>query len=81
MGQSELIEALEKLTKPCSRGEIANFMKEDPIKVSHWLATLVKHCEVMVQNLSRQEAAAKYNCKRGIRLYYVKQEDKKQNGK
>ena len=71
LGQAEIIEALEKLNKPCSRGEIAAIMGLDPIRVSHLLATLVKHEEVEVQIIDRHEAS-KYHCKRSIRLYQIK---------
>lgn len=81
MGQSELIEALEKLVVPASRGEIAKIMGEDPIKVSHWLARLVKHDEVETIKVG-YEQAKEHNCKRRITLYYVKTEEvTKNNGR
>lgn len=80
MGQGDILETLDKLNKPCSRGEIAKIMGLDPVKISHWLATLIKHHEVMIKEISRQEAA-KYNCKRKIRLYYTKTWEENNNGR
>lgn len=80
MGQGEIIEVLEKLTKPCSRGEIAELMKEDPIKVSHWLAILVKHREVETMKINSDEAK-EYGCRRRIKLYFMKSTEVNKNGR
>jgi hypothetical protein len=79
MGQEELIEILEKLTKPASRGEIAKIGNKDPIWVSHMLCKLIQHQEVFCIEIPSEESA-KWGCRRKIRLYYLKKEVTK-NGK
>ena len=75
MGQEELIEILEKLVKPASRGEIAKIGGKNPIWVSHMLCKLIQHDEVACIEIDSEKAAG-YNCRRKIRLYFLKGDDK-----
>jgi len=73
IGQEELIEILEKLVKPASRGEIAKIGGKNPIWVSHMLCKLIQHDEVQCIEIDSEESA-KFGCRRKIRLYYLKKE-------
>lgn len=75
IGQEELIEILEKLTKPASRGEIAKIGNKDPIWVSHMLSKLIQHNEVKYIEINSEEAG-KFGCRRTIKLYYLEKETK-----
>jgi hypothetical protein len=75
IGQEELIEILEKLTKPASRGEIAKIGHKNPIWVSHMLCKLIQHKEVFYTEINSEESA-RFGCRRTIKLYYLKKEVK-----
>ena len=53
MVQGEVIECLEKSKVPMSRTQIAEAIKDDPIKVSHALRQLVKWKEVKCMEINR----------------------------
>ena len=76
IGQEELIDILDRLTKPASRGEIAKIGNKDPIWVSHMLCKLIQHNEVQCIEIDSEESA-KFGCRRKIRLYYLKKEEVK----
>lgn len=76
MGQSEIIQVLEKAKKPLSRKEIAIALQEDAlkieaIKVSMLLKKMLKYSEIKCIEIDRSQAIKHYNCKRRMRLYYV----------
>jgi len=71
MSQSDIIEVLEKVHKPLSRKEIAEYLKCDSAIASHSLQRLVKSRSVKVIEINRETAMHKYNCKRRMRLYYL----------
>jgi len=72
MGQAQIIKILKKSKKPLSRGEIAYMLGESPIKISIILKKLLKFGEIKAIKLNRKKAKRKYNCKRTMRLYYLK---------
>ena len=62
---------LRKNKKPMARGEIAQELGIDAIRVSHAIQRLLKHHEVKAIELDRYQAKERYNCSRRIRLYYL----------
>lgn len=74
MGQSEIIELLEKANKPLARCEICALLGEDGSKISHTLKKLVKYKEVKYVELDRSQIAEFYGGKkpkRRMKLYYL----------
>lgn len=71
MSQSDILDVLERVKRPLSRGEIANELKDDGTHVSHSIARLIKgHC-IKILEIDRNEALKRFKCKRRMRLYYV----------
>jgi len=77
MGQEEIINLLEKAKTPLSRTQIAEMLKETPIKISLLIKRIFKdpHTEVKCIEINRLQAMKFYNCKRRMRLYFI--DDKK----
>lgn len=71
MSQQDVMDALEKIGKPVSRGEIAKFLKQDIVLVSHSIARLVKGNDIKIIEINREQAMKIYKCKRRMRLYYL----------
>lgn len=71
MAQQIIIEYLEKVKVPKSRGQIASDLGIAPISVSHALKSLVKYKEVKYKEITRQEAYKNYKCYRRMCIYYV----------
>jgi hypothetical protein len=77
MGQSEVLNVVEKAGKPLSLGEIAKELGYDVQArcchkgVSHAIAKLLKYRELKCIEIDRFQAKEKYNCDRRMRLYYV----------
>lgn len=72
MGQSEVINLLEKKKKPLSCREIAILIGDDPHKVGKDLNKMIKYKEVYTLEIDKDKAYKDYNCKKRMRLYYVK---------
>ena len=71
MSQSEIIDILEKIKRPMSRGEIAKELNQDCCLASHSIMRLVKSHSIKIIEIDRYEAMEKYKCKRRMRLYYI----------
>lgn len=74
ISQQEVIELLEKEEKPLSRGQIAEKLDQDPIKVSHRINKLLKHNEISCVELDRNEVRKllpKMRVFRRMRFYYI----------
>lgn len=73
MGQSEVVDFLQKCEKPVTRLEIAESLQCDPIIVSHALRTLVKFKEVHFIEYSQDEASklVGYVLLRRTRFFYL----------
>ncbi len=76
VGQGDVIKFLEICDKPVTRTQIAEGMAENPIKVSHILANLIKWGEVHFVEYSgdRVKELAGYFSGRRTRFYFVKKE-------
>ncbi len=70
MGQQEVMEFLEKQKEPLSRGEIAFFMKDNPIKISAILNKLLANEDVKAIEINSEDAMKRLGCKRRMNLYY-----------
>ena len=71
IGQSEIIDLLEKEIEPVSLGEIAKILQQKPQKVSEDIRKLIKFKEVKYKEIDKTVALKKYHCKRRMRIYYV----------
>lgn len=71
MGQSEILELLEKAKKPMSRGQIAEALKMDKARVSHSISKLLKYREIKCNEIDCEEAMKFYGCHRRMRIYYL----------
>ena len=71
MGQSEVLDILEKYKKPLSRTDIATMLEQDLVMVSHAIARLVKSHEIKIIEINSEQALKLYKCKRRMRLYYL----------
>ena len=71
MSQEEVIDLLERIKKPLSRGEIASKLNQDLSQVSHALMRLVKFHEVKIIEINSEQSLELYHCKRRMRLYYT----------
>ena len=71
MGQSDILEVLEKAKEPLSRGQIAQILNFDLVKVSHSISRLIKARDIKVIEINREQAMKKYKCKHRMLLYYV----------
>lgn len=72
MGQSEIIRLLEKEEEPLSVGLIALKLKDDPKKISKRLNKMLKFGEVDFIEIDRKVAMEKYNCKKRMRVWFIK---------
>jgi Mn-dependent DtxR family transcriptional regulator len=70
MSQLEVIELLEKIKKPLSRGEIVKLLNITDTLVSHAINKLVKYNEIKTIEINANQAMKRYHCKRRMRLYY-----------
>lgn len=74
-GQEDVLNALEKLGKPVSVRQIANFLGWKQVKVSMRIKPLVKHSEVAFEQLSQVEADERINGEyvvmRRTRFYFI----------
>jgi len=73
MGQAEVIDILEKIGEPLSRTEIASLLGENPVKISECIRKLIHNGDVDCIEIGRKEARKKYNSKRRLRIYKIKQ--------
>lgn len=71
MGQSDIIEVLERIKKPMARCEIARELNANQELISHNIARLVKNNSIKIIEIDRIEAMKLYHCKRRMRLYYI----------
>jgi repressor of nif and glnA expression len=71
MSQGDIIDVLEKIKRPMSRGEIAKELNDEGSHVSHSIARLIKGRCIKIIEIDRNEALKRYKCKRRMRLYYV----------
>jgi len=74
MSQSEVLEILKKHRKPVSRRQIAEELKDDPIKISKSLAKLLLAKEIKCIELDRYQTAKILKLKRvhrRTRFYYL----------
>ena len=74
MGQQEIFELLEGRDEPLARREIAELLEITEISVSLIIRKLLKHNDVDFIELDKNEAMRKFNCKRRMRLYFVKKD-------
>tara|TARA_R100001530_G_scaffold112862_1_gene79824 strand:+ start:2064 stop:2303 length:240 start_codon:yes stop_codon:yes gene_type:complete len=74
MGQGEIIKFLEGCNEPVTRKQIAEGMDENPIKISHLIASLLKWSEIEFIEYSGKEVKEKagYSSGRRTRFYYLK---------
>ncbi len=88
MGQEEILRFLEEMPEPLTRLEIADELKENPIKISKILSRLVNGGDVDYIELDRLEAIEMTKQKNGtwdnfvkrkIRLFYAVKKTPKQN--
>lgn len=70
MGQSDIIELLEKSDRPLSRSEIAQQLNSAPSKISVLLKSLIDWNEIMFEEIDKELALKKYNCKKRMKLYF-----------
>ncbi len=69
-----MIECLEKQDKPLARSQIAEDIKEDPIKVSHIINRLLKSGEIKCVELDRIQSGMMLGLGRPFRrtrFYYI----------
>lgn len=71
MGQSEILDILEREKKPLSRTQIAKFLHQDVTLVSRVIARMIKNESVKIVEISREQAKVMFNCRRRMRMYYV----------
>lgn len=71
MSQSDVLDVLERIKRPLSRGEIARELNDDGAHVSHSIARLIKGRCIKIIEIDREEALVRFKCKRRMRLYYV----------
>ncbi len=74
MSQSEVLEILKKHSKPVSRRQIADELKDDPIKISKALARLLIAKEIKCIEMDRYQTAKILGLKkihRRTRFYYL----------
>jgi hypothetical protein len=73
LGQAEILKYLEKCEKPQTRKQIADGLKEDPIKVSHCLRLLLKWKEIKFIEYDQEEAQklVAYVLTRRTRFYFI----------
>lgn len=83
MGQSDIIELLEKSDHPLSRSEIADVLKVQPSTISMLINKLIKYNEILFEEIDKEMALKKYGCKKRMRLYFSidKFSNKKSNSK
>ena len=74
MGQGDVIEFLEKCDTPVSSKQIAEGLKENPIKIFHIISNLLKWREIEFEEYSGKEVKeiAGYSPGRRTRFYYLK---------
>lgn len=72
LGQADVIELLEKKRRPMSAREISEALNMAFVVVSCNIRKLVQNEEIKVLELTREQAAQKFNVhyKRRMRLYY-----------
>lgn len=71
MSQADVLRVLNKKKKPLSCLEISKILGDDLVHVSHLLSKLIKHRDIKVIEIDKEEARKKYNCKQRMRLFYV----------
>jgi predicted transcriptional regulator len=72
MVQSEILELLEQQEEPLSLGQMAELLGENPKKLSRAIKKMLKYNEIEYEEVNRIVAMKVYNCKRRMRIYYVK---------
>lgn len=72
MGQSEVIELLEKQEMPLSARQISDMLNDDYCKVSKDINKMLQYREVECLEINKDEAMIRFKCKRRMRLFYVK---------
>ena len=71
MSQSEIIDLLEKESKPLSVGEISVLLNDNQKKISRCIAKMLKYDEIKFIEIDRFDAMLTYNCKHRMRLWFV----------
>jgi Mn-dependent DtxR family transcriptional regulator len=66
-----VLEVLEKVKKPMSRGQIAQMLGFDAVTVSHAIARLLKGNDIKCMEIDCEEAMKFYNCHRRMKIYYL----------
>lgn len=79
MGQYDVLKVLEKYNKPLSRTEIANILKERPVKISAHINKLLKSNEIRFIEINTRKALKFYGSKRQMRLYIIRKNKKNYN--
>jgi len=72
LGQSEVIELLEKSDEPLTRTEIANKLDARPTFISKVLKKLCDNGEVRCRKISYTLARKRYGSLRSLKVYFVK---------
>jgi hypothetical protein len=72
MSQSDIIKLLEKEQEPLSVGTIAKKLKDNQKKISKCLSKMLKYSEVKYIEIDRIEAYEKFQCKRRMKLWFIK---------
>jgi len=73
MVQDDILKLLKREKRPLSRMQIANALKEDPIKISHALRQMMTYKDIKCIELKREQAVEYLNdksIKRRLRIYY-----------
>jgi predicted Zn-ribbon and HTH transcriptional regulator len=70
MGQSEIIEVLQKSGKPLTANEIAKALDETIQKVLKNMKRLIKYKEVICIEIDKDKSYEKFNSKHKMKLYY-----------
>lgn len=74
MGQDEVIDFLEKSEKPVCRRQIAEALKESPIKISHIVQRLIQTNQIKCVEFDRRQTAKALGLDRPLRrtrFYYL----------
>ena len=80
MGQSEVLELLRKEKEPITVREISVKLKDNYHKISKDINKMLKYHEVFYVEIDRIQALKRFNCKRRVRLYYIKHKKQIKNG-
>lgn len=72
MGQSEILDFLQKQKVPLSSKEISEQMGIRESTILDKLRNMIKYSEVNCMELNKDLSMKFYKCKRRMRLYYVK---------